>query len=83
MGRSAGESPARPKGSGGGEEVGAVDAILDLVLPGSGHVKTSRYSVVQGGLVLAGSAVLGVFTSGVGYLASGIYHAAKTYRVKK
>ncbi len=82
MGRFAGANPARPKGFGGDVEVGAVDAVLDFILPGVGHVKTGKYSALQGGLVFAGSVALGILTAGFGYLASGIYHAAKTYRAK-
>ncbi len=63
--------------------MGAVEAVLDFILPGVGHIKTKKYSAIQGGFVLAGSAALGLFTSGIGYLASGIYHAAKTYKVKR
>lgn len=63
--------------------VGMSEAIFDFVLPGLGHIKMGKYSIVQGGLVLAGSALLGLFTAGVGYVASGIYHAAKTYRAKR
>lgn len=62
--------------------MGVVEAILDFVIPGVGHVKTGKYSAIQGGLVFAGSAALGILTSGIGYIASGIYHAAKTYRAK-
>ncbi len=63
--------------------MGTIDALLDFVLPGVGHVKTKRYNAIQGGIVLAGSAALGLLTSGIGYLASGIYHAAKTYKIKR
>lgn len=62
--------------------MGKVEAVLDFVLPGVGHIKAGKYSVIQGGLVLAGSALIGILTSGIGYLASGIYHAAMSYKAK-